>query len=111
MGIFNKRRSWRDEYIKVLQDGPDHSQTKFALELIKDGYADGLISRECGVGDTAPYVRWQGVNTKGRLFLDDLIEQKRKESLLYKIKIGALALGGWLVGVVTSIFLDLVKCM
>ncbi|MBQ1783527.1 MAG: hypothetical protein II007_07740 [Gammaproteobacteria bacterium] len=93
MDIFNRRKSWRDEYIGILQHGPNQSQMKFALELINDGYADGMVSREAGIGDRAPYVRWQGINTKGRLFLDDLIEQERKASVFLQNK--NLCLSPW----------------
>jgi len=102
-----KNKSWNDEYISVLLNGPQKNDDMYALELIESNYAKGDVSRETGIGNRTPHVYWQGVTVKGRLFLNELQEKKYKSSLAYKIKSATFFIAGSALGFISQILIKI----
>ena len=99
---------WKKEYLRILLNGPSgHQDFNIALELIEAGYAKGayqISRRKEDYGQVTSLV-WQGVNTEGRLFADQLQEQLYRQSWRYRIT----NFGIWLAGVATGFWLDIAK--
>jgi len=102
-------KKWREEYLALLTEelpdvpkGTPEEQQMLDLmrELIDGGYAAGSYMRDaaCNIRGVA----WEGPTAKGRLFADDLEDHLKKQRFLYRAKVSCIAIGGWLVGILSA---------
>jgi len=93
-------KSWKSEYLRILFSPKiDEEDFNLAKELLDEGYASGsYLPDNSGSGKSVYSLNWKGINSKGRIFADELQLQIKKESLSYKVTQFCLWLGGIFVG-------------
>lgn len=98
-----KNKSWREIYVKILLEGPDKAEYKYAAELINDGYADGKYRKNnSGSGDPVSHMHWAGPTTKGREYLEDLQTKVRRNTLSFRLWSALVVFASWAVGFITN---------
>jgi len=96
--------SWKNQYIKILEDGPSSNEdNQLAAELIDAGYANAEHFKSNTGDNKIVVLAWNGPTTKGRLFLDELYMKIRQESSSYKLKMFLLHITGWIGGILASV--------
>ncbi|MFT3663947.1 hypothetical protein [Piscinibacter sp.] len=102
------RSLYKKEYARILEHGPS-SESDFALarELIDAGFADGKYQVSKGRDDRGRVAHVLGfqINTKGRVFLDELCSAIEKETWAHRLKM----VGVWSFGVVSALVIGLVS--
>jgi len=104
MGWFSKlvarKVTPRRMYIRILRKATDDTpllseDVRFCAELIAEDYLVGNVSRD---GDGIPIgVGLTGITVKGRLFLQQLQSEERKESFRSKMIKVSLIVGGYIL--------------
>lgn len=105
-----KTPAFKKDYIRILTNGPQSElDYEFARELIDSNYAKGKyqVSKLHSSYDKVTNLIWIGVNTNGRLFLDELNSQIRKESWGHKLKLGLV----WILGVASTLVIEWIKSL
>ena len=99
--------SWRREYIRLLSEGPKpgpegdaEPELDLMRELIEGDYATGSVIK--GAEGSVMAVAWEGPNVKGRMLVDQLEAELKKESWSHKLKMWAVTVGSLIVGVFTA---------
>ena len=113
MKIKRGKTSFKKEYVRILLNGPSGSEDyDLARELIDSGYATGKYrpSHNRENYNEALDLQWTGINTKGRLFADELQLQIWRQSLTYNAIEFAIWFSGWAIGVGTQILLTWYQC-
>lgn len=104
----SQNKSWREQYIDILEHGPEGRDLALARELIDSKHAEGLYNLNSRLEVTKVF--WKNITTEGRLFSEQLKKELHKESFMFRFKAISLSVLSWAVGVATAIFLKLVSC-
>ncbi len=113
----NKNRSsWKREYVRILQLGIEGSvtldnqsnQLDLARELIESEYLVGTFNLQENMKADMVFIKY--LTTSGRLFLEQLEDELKKETLIYRIKVFSIALFSWAGGVITAYLTSIFNC-
>jgi hypothetical protein len=91
------KSSWRREYIQLLSEGAksgsgivDTTELELMRELINGDYATGSVTK--GPDGSVMAISWEGPTVKGRLFIEKLESDLKKEIWNYKFMMISLVL-------------------
>jgi len=102
-----RNRSWREIFIKILEERPDESEYQYAAELIEGGYAKGsVLPSTLRGGPRYLHLVWKGPTLEGREYCDDLKEAVRRRSLSFRIWSAVVVISSWLAGVLTDVIIS-----
>lgn len=86
------RESARKIYIRIMEQVGEDDETHIACELVEGGYAVGATFQN---SDGSPRgARITHLTARGRLFLQELREQEKKERISYKFRTAFMFLAG-----------------
>jgi hypothetical protein len=98
-----KRESARKIYIRIMEQVGDDDEAHIMYELVESGYAVGAKFQN---SDGSPRgARITHLTTRGRLFLQELREQEKKDQLSYKFRTAFV----FFVGIAATQIPDIIK--
>jgi len=109
----------RRAYIRLLSEragiqesaAPEDRDSALYSELIDAGYLRGVPFRDAAKGGMTTGVTVTEITLKGRLFLQQLKSEERRQSLLGRLKKVGLLIGGYLLGIFSPALTYLVKAL
>lgn len=100
---------WKREYLRILGGTVTDQDYALVAELEHDGYIRAvLVSSLDEASPNSGKVMFQGLTTKGRLFVDELQDTLYKQSRVYRIRRWLDRIGGWFVGLITPIAVGII---
>ncbi|TXI34772.1 MAG: hypothetical protein E6Q69_03225 [Aquipseudomonas alcaligenes] len=105
-----KKNTWKEEYLRILLNGPaDADDYPLAAELLDEQLAKGTYLPNHQAPGQIANLMWRGINTKGRIFVDELEEKIRRSKRWYRAWLAIGSFCWWFLGYCTESIFDYFK--